>query len=430
MTPVFDVIDVVGLGDGGLEELPPRSRTLIRSARVLVGGRRHLDLVPNVPGQQRHTWPSPLLKGLPVLLAELGLTMTYAVPPAPARTPAGESRGGVVALASGDPLRSGIGSTLVRMLGAERVRIHPWLSSDTLARARMGWSAEECEVLTVVGRSVEQLRAHLDPGARLVVLCSDGLTPARVAALLVGEGCGDSALTAWWHLGGVAEGSRRAPAYRWDEDPTPDLVVVCVEVEAIQARRRAALGTAPGLPEAAYDSDGQLTKRDARASALAHLRPHRGGVLWDLGAGTGTVGLEWARAAAGATTLAVERRPDRAGRIRSNASRLGVPDRVEVLEADVLEAVSVDRPSPDAVFIGGGLTLELLAAAWVRLVPGGRLVAHAVTLEAEQVLVAAWRQHGGDLTRLAVEHAEPLGRLTGWRPARPIVQWSACKEAP
>lgn len=413
---VTGVIDIVGIGDGGWADLPSSARDLVTCASTVVGGRRHLALLPSVPGQRRRSWPSPLRAALPGLLAELG-----AAEAAP---------GDLVVLASGDPLRSGVGTTIVGLLGADLVRVHPAVSSPALARARLGWAAEETVVLTLVGRGLDLLRRDLDPGARLVLLCSSGADPAAIAALLRAEGCGASVMHALWHLGGPAEGRRTATADHWGDDPTPDLVVVAVEVDPAGARMRGALGVAPGLPESAFDTDGQLTKRDVRASALAHLRPWRGAVLWDLGAGTGTVGLEWARLAPGARTVAVERDPDRAARVSANAHALGVPRTVEVVVADVLDSVrSGALPDPDAVFVGGGLSPDLLAALIERCPPGTRLVAHAVTLGTEALLVQACLDHGGTLTRLAIEHARPLGRHLSWTPARPVVQWSCVLRA-
>ncbi|GAA5160361.1 precorrin-6y C5,15-methyltransferase (decarboxylating) subunit CbiE [Ornithinimicrobium tianjinense] len=407
------MIDVVGLGEAGWEVLDGRARGLVTGARVLLGGRRHLGLVPAVAGQERHTWPSPLRAGLSGLLAEIEV-----------------DRGGVVALASGDPLRSGVGTTLVDLLGAAAVRIHPALSSETLARARMGWSAETTDVVTAVGRDLRAVLPLLAPGARVVVLCSDGADPARLAALLTDRGFGMATLTTLWRLGGVDEGSRTGSAASWPAgELTPDLVLCCVEVPL----GAAAAGPAPGRPEDAFDHDGQITKRDVRASALAHLRPTAGAHLWDLGAGSGSVGLEWCLAAPRATCTAVERDPARVDRIRCNADDLGVGARLSVVAAGLSEAPFADLPSPDAVFVGGGLSAAVLDAVRPHVPVGGRLVAHAVTLETEAVLVAAradlvragW---DAELTRLTVEHARPLGRYLSWTPARPVVQLSALRK--
>lgn len=407
------MIDVVGIGEGGDVDLTAHCKALVLGATILLGGPRHLDLVPEMPGQTRRPWPSPLRAGLPALLAEIDATSA--------------EPGQLVALASGDPLLSGIGTTLVGLLGAEVVRIHPAVSSETLARARMGWSFEEAVTLTVVGRSVHAVLRHLHPGARLVVLCSDGATPAAIADLLCDAGCGDSVLTAWWHLGGPSEDSRTGIANEWPTAQLSSLVLLCVEVDRDGALRRPALGLAPGRPETAFEHDRQISKRDVRASAIAHLRPAPGQHLWDLGAGSGAVGIEWALSAPTATVSAVEHDPARAARIATNADRCGVPADVTVTTSDVLPAIDA-LPRPDAVFVGGGLTHELLDGAWARMSVGGRFVAHAVTLGTEAVLVSAYGRYGGDLTRINIEHAEPLGRHLSWKPARPVVQWSATKE--
>lgn len=410
---VARVIDVVGLGDGGFADLAAASRRIVLGAKVLLGGQRHLALVPPVEGQVRVPWPRPLAPSLAGLLEEHGAV-------------GGPTEAAVVVLASGDPLRSGIGTTLVNLLGADAVRVHPALSAATLARARMGWSAETTAVVTVVGRSLAPIRSHLDPGERLVVLCAGGATPATVAALLCDANCGESVLTAWWHLGGPSEGGRTATASRWEPTPTPDLVVLCILVDPEGALGRPSLGPAAGRPEAAFDHDGQITKRDLRASAVAHLRPVRGAHLWDLGAGSGAVGIEWALAAPRARTTAVERDPLRANRIRYNATKLGAEPAVQVVTAETADAMTLLDP-PDAVFFGGGLTTDLVDRAWAALTPGGRIVAHAVTLATEAAVVDACTRLGGVLTRIAVEHARPLGVHLSWTPSRPVVQWSATK---
>ena len=405
------MIDVVGLGDSGWEGLPDELRRTVAGAAVLLGGRRHLELVPERPRQDRRTWPSPLRDGLPAVLAEV------------------QGRGPVVALASGDPLRSGIGTTLVELLGADAVRIHPAVSSDTLARARMGWSAEGSEVVTLVGRDLRRIVPHLLPGARLVVLCADGTGPARLAELLVDAGLGASTLTARWHLGGPREGALAARADEWNLARTPDLVVACLEVRAAPTAgfRFDALGPAPGRPEDAFAHDGQITKRDVRASALAHLRPAPGAHLWDLGAGNGSVALEWCLAADRATVTCVERDATRAQRIRDNAAALGLAGRVDVVVGDTGSTDLAMLPTPDAIFVGGGLDPDLLDRAWSSLRPGGRLVAHAVTLEGDAALIGRHARTGGELTRLSVERAVPLGRFLSWTPARTVTQLAAIR---
>ena len=396
------MIEVVGIGDDGWAALPRHHQELVLRAPVVLGGVRHLAQLPPIEGQRRESWPTPLRTQLPALLADVG-------------------SGGVVVLASGDPLTSGVGTTLIELLGRDRVRIHPSISSETLARARMGWPAEETTVVSVVGRSPERLRRHLDPGARLVVLCADGSTPAAVAELLTGEGCGGSTMTAWWHLGGPSEGSRSGTARDWDSTPTPDLVILALEVDVL-ATMRPAVGPAPGRPEDAFDHDGQITKRDVRASALSRLQPTPGEHLWDVGAGSGSIGIEWMRAHPSCRTTAIEGHEERAARIERNAARLGVPG-LRVVRGKAPEALA-GLYAPDAVFIGGGATVPgVLDCCLEALKPGGRIVVHGVTLETEQCIAAAHRAHGGELTRLSVETSSPIGRFTGWTPARTITQW-------
>ncbi|WP_427385106.1 precorrin-6y C5,15-methyltransferase (decarboxylating) subunit CbiE [Janibacter sp. G56] len=405
------MIDVVGIGDDGWVGLDEGRRGLVRDAATVLGGRRHLDLVAEqtAPGADVRAWPSPLRPALPGLVE------------------AAEATGGVVVLASGDPLRSGIGSTLIDLLGADRVRIHPAISADTLARARQGWSAEETVVVTTVGRDLRAVLPHLAPGARIVVLCSGGSDPARLGGMLTDHGWGATQLTARWHLGGPDEGALATRADAFTET-TADLVVCCLDVRSDAATvAGGTAGTMPGRAEDFIEHDGQVTKRDVRASALARLRPTPGAHLWDLGAGNGTVALEWCLGADRATATCVEQDPTRAERIIANAAALGLAGRVEVVQADLANTDLGGLPQPDAVFVGGGASEPVLEAAWSALPPGGRLVAHAVTLGGEATLLATHGCTGGDLTRLTVERAAPLGRHLSWTPARAVVQLAVIK---
>ncbi len=403
------VIDVVGIGDDGWAGLDEGRRRLVADAATLIGGRRHLDLVAGHvrPGAELVPWPRPLRQALPGLL---------------------EAKGDVVVLASGDPLRSGIATTLIDLLGPDEVRVHPAVASDALARARQGWSAEETTVVTTVGRQLRAVLPQLSVGARVVVLCSDGEDPARLGALLTENGWGATVLTARWHLGGVGEGARADRADAFD-GATADLVVCCLEVRADDLAARAVnAGSVPGRPEDFIEHDGQLTKRDVRASALARLRPTPGAHLWDLGAGNGSVALEWCLAAERATATCIERDPARAQRIRDNADALGLAERVDVVAGDTTTVDLTGLAAPDAVFVGGGLEEDVLARAWESLDLGGRLVAHAVTLEGESALLTTHDRVGGELTRLAVERAVPLGRFLSWTPSRTVVQLAAIKD--
>ncbi|TDQ55055.1 precorrin-6y C5,15-methyltransferase (decarboxylating) subunit CbiE [Actinorugispora endophytica] len=395
------VITVVGVGADGWEGLAPASRAAVESAEVVVGGARHLGLVPDT-GAVRETWPSPLASGLPALLER--------------------HRGRRMAvLASGDPLLSGVGTTLVGLLGPDRVEVLPAVSSVALARARMRWSAESVDVVTLVGRDADAVRRSLTPGRRLVVLSSDGATPAAVAARLVEHGLGASRMTVLADLGGDRESRADAVAAEWGERPAPALNVVCVEVAT-----GGGFALTPGLPDDAFEHDGQITKRDLRVAAVCALGPRPGALLWDVGAGAGSVAVEWLRADARCRAVAVERDPGRAERVGRNAARLGVPS-LRVVRGSAPDALA-GLEEPDAVFVGGGASNPgVLDACWSALRPGGRMVVHAVTLETEAGLVRRWRRHGGELVRLSVERAAPLGSFTGWEPARPVVQWAATK---
>jgi precorrin-6Y C5,15-methyltransferase (decarboxylating) len=398
-------IVVVGIGADGWDGLSPRARRAVEHADVLRGSTRQLALVPDEVGGERVPWPSPMAPALE------GLLHAH-----PGRR--------VLVLASGDPMLSGIGTALVRLHGAGAVEVVPHPSSVTLACARLGWAVEDTAVVSVVGRPVELLTPHVTPGRRVLVLGSDGRTPADVAALLVRLGYGASRMTSLAQLGGPAERAFDGTAADWPHDDTDPLVVTAVE--AIPDPGTVVLPTAPGLPDDAFEDDGQLTKREVRAVTLSRLVPVPGRLLWDVGGGAGSVGIEWMRTHATCRAVAVEVRPDRAERIRRNAVRLGVPG-LQVVEGRAPEALD-GLPAPDAVFVGGGATAPgLLEACWAALPPGGRLVVNAVTVESEAVLAAWFARVGGDLVRLAVQRAEPVGGFTGWKAAMPVTVWSAGK---
>jgi len=392
------VIEVIGLTALGWEELPDRLRTLVRRAEVVLGSPRLLDLVPPFPGQQRLPWPSPLRPGLPDLLDGL-------------------SGRPVIALASGDPLVAGIGSTLIELLGRDRVRVHPAVSSVALARARMGWSGESVQVVRL-GDDVDLLRRWLSPGCRLIVLSRDAGSPDAVARLLVEAGFGASRLTVLSDLGADTASRMDTTADAW-LGTAPALNLVCLECVG------EAWSLVPGLPDEAFDHDGQLTKRDLRASALAHLAPQPGQLLWDVGAGAGSIAIEWLRSHPSCQAVAVERDQQRVKRIEANARRLGVPG-LGVVHGEA-PAELVGLPQPDAIFVGGGATAEVVDACWSELPTGGRLVVHAVTVETETLITERWRRLGGELTRIGVERLERIGGHHGWKPSRAVVPWSVSK---
>ncbi|MCW2799753.1 MAG: cobalamin biosynthesis bifunctional protein CbiET [Aeromicrobium sp.] len=398
-------VTVVGIGADGWAGLPDASKALLEAADVILGGSRHLSMLPAAPAQVREPWPSPLREGLPALLEKFD----------------GQT---VVALASGDPLVSGIATTLVDLIGSDAVTVVPALSSVALARARMRWSAESTEVVTLVGRDPHLVARSLAPGLRLLVLSSDGTTPAVVAGLLSEAGYGASPMSVLADLGSDHESRTDGVAASWGQAESPALNVVAVELISDGARL---LGFTAGLPDDTFDHDGQLTKRDVRASALARLAPMPGQLLWDVGAGAGSVAIEWMRAHPACRAIAIEARDDRVVRIAANAGSLGVPG-LAIVTGHAPEALS-GLEDPDAIFVGGGANEPgLLDACWAALRPGGRLVVHGVTLETETTLARRYAELGGELTRLRIEHAAPIGSFTGWTPSRTITQWAVTKD--
>jgi len=416
----FKTVTVVGIGADGWAGLSPRSKAAIEQAGVLVGGPRQLALLPEAVPGRRIPLPSPLQPGLSELVAAQAGSAQAGTEHAHAGTE--QAHAALVVLASGDPMFYGIGATLVRLLGAAQVTVLPHPSSVSLAAARLGWPLDDVDVVSLVGRPRELLHPLLQPGRRVLALTAETTAAADVRALLDARGYGGSQVTVLADLGGEQEVVEPA-------DSTPHGRLAIVAIECRLDVGVALLPRVPGLPDEAFEPDGQITKREIRALALAALAPVPGQLLWDVGAGSGSVGIEWMRVHPASRAIAVEPRPDRRERIARNAATLGVPGLVVVAGAapDALSGL----PQPDAVFIGGGVTTGgVVAACWDALPVGGRLVANAVTIEGQAVL-ADWRHRlGGTLTRIGVERADALGTFTTWRPALPVVQWSVRRESP
>ena len=395
-------VTVLGIGADGWRSLTEDARAVLTAATAIAGSPRQLALLPELPAR-RVPLPVPLLDKLDELIRD---------------------NPGLCVLASGDPTMHGIGATLARRLGAAAVRIVPGVSSVALACARLGWPQQEVTVVSLVNQPAEATLAGLQPGGRLIVLCRDRHTPPAVARLLTEHGWGASELTVLERLGAPEERmTEPVPAQTLTASAPADLCVL-----AISARPGpgAVSGRTPGLPDSAYETDGQITRREIRALALAVLRPAPGALLWDVGAGSGSIGIEWMRADPLARAIAVEARPERAERAGRNAAALGVPG-LRVITG-IAPAALAGLPDPDAVFIGGGLTADgVLAACWQRLPPGGRLVAHAVTIESETLLHGWQRAHGGELVKVGVSYCEPLGGFSTWRPALPVTQYQVTR---
>ena len=393
-------ITVVGIGADGWSGLSGTAVSAVTSAEVVFGSARQLEMLPASVGAHRVAWPSPLLPALPGLLADH----------------AGRA---ICVLASGDPMFHGIGATLARVAGPSALRVLPHPSSASLAAARLGWPLAEVDVLSLVDRPVAALRRLVNPGRRILVLGAPALP--EVASVLVERGFGDSPVTVLSRLGSADEAIVSGTAADWPHPPGDPLHVI-----AISCGHGPSVPVVPGLPDRLYDTDGQLTKREVRAVTLAALGPAPGELLWDVGAGSGSIGIEWMRAHPACRAVAVEPSPERAARITANAAALGVPGlRVVVGRAP---AALAGLPAPAAIFIGGGLTGDGVVEACLAALPdGGRLVANAVTVESEAVLAAWYAKLGGEMTRIAVQRASPVGGFTGWRPAMPVTIWSVVR---
>ncbi|MBL6936017.1 MAG: precorrin-6y C5,15-methyltransferase (decarboxylating) subunit CbiE [Alphaproteobacteria bacterium] len=391
---------VIGIGEDGLDGLSARCRHYVEEAEVLVGGARHLAFVPPSTAE-RLTWSTPFSGTLDAIASHK------------------DKR--VVVLASGDPMEYGVGVALARRFSADEMTVFPAAGAFSLACARLGWSRAEVETLTLHGRPLALLNASLRPGARLLILSEDGATPAAVATALRDKGYGPSRLVVLARLGGPHEERRDGTAEDWDDAPCHDLNTMAVECRI--EKGALALPRVPGLHDTAFLNDGQLTKQTVRSATLAALVPLPGALLWDVGAGSGSIAIEWLRAEPTSQAVAVERDPVRAGRVVENAEALGVP-RLEVITGEAPQALAGLAP-PDAVFVGGGVSGEgLLEACWEALAPGGRLVANAVTEKGKDRLAAFFSAEGGRLTRIAVSHAEPGSGDTPlvWRDKHPVTQ--------
>jgi len=396
-------LTIAGVGEGGAADMTPAARAAVEGAEVVIGAERHLRMFPGA-GRERLAWPRPFDPMIERLRALRGRR--------------------VCVLATGDPCWYGVGALLAGHFARDEVSILPAPSAFSLACARLGWRLEAVETLSLHGRPVESLHAWLSPGARLLALSRDGRTPAAAARLLAGCGYGPSRLVVLERLGGPRERLHEAVAAGWGERAVDDLNILAIECAAeggTPLRPRT-----PGLPDDAFRHDGQLTKREARALTLAALAPLPGQRLWDVGAGCGSIAIEWMRAARGAQAVAIERDAARRALIAENAAALGVPG-LDIVAGEAPAALT-GLPVPDAVFVGGGLTGSgLLERCFEALAPGGRLVANAVSVEGEQALARAQVVLGGELVRLEVARSAPVGRYRGWRPLMPVTQLAAAK---
>jgi precorrin-6Y C5,15-methyltransferase (decarboxylating) len=397
-------LSIIGIGEDGAAALSPAAQALIAQAGLVVGGQRHLDLLGDLVKGERRAWPSPMHDAFPAILARRG-------------TP-------VAVVASGDPFFYGVGSVLAALVPADEMICLPGLSAFSLAANRLGWAQQDCALITLHGRALERVLPVLQPNARILALSWDGATPGKLAELLVRYGFGDTQMIVCEAMGGPHERMRSVLTKDFSLTAVSPLNLIALDIPACPGAR--AIPLVPGLRDEWFEHDGQLTKREVRAVTLMALEPRRGALLWDIGAGSGSVGIEWMLAHPDNRAIAIERDPVRAARIARNAASLGVPD-LKIVEGAAPAALA-DLPKPDAVFIGGGATRAgVIDAAWTALLSGGRLVVNGVTIETQAELGARFKALGGDLRIIQISHAEPVGGFHGMRPAMAVTQWAVAK---
>lgn len=395
-------LSLIGLGEDGPAGLSPEALAALEDAEIVFGGDRHIALVGAVPGELR-PWPQPFRNALPQILAERGRK--------------------VCVLATSDPFHYGIGNSLARALSPQEMRVLPQISSFAMACNRLRWPQEECALVSLHGRTLYRIVPHLQPGARILALSWDETTPRAVAELLTQRGLGASRIVVMEALAGAGERVRETRADAFGLDDILPLNLIAVEVVA--GRDARILPLAPGLDEDWFAHDGQITKSEIRAITIAALAPHAGEMLWDVGAGSGSVAVEWCQRHSSNRAVAFEAKAERAQRIARNKIELGG---LSIQIAGEAPAGFAGCAAPDAIFIGGGLTNDgLFEAAWAALKPGGRLVANVVTIEGEAKLAALHAAHGGSLRRIAIDRLAPVGGKHGWRPAMPVTQWRVTK---
>jgi precorrin-6Y C5,15-methyltransferase (decarboxylating) len=397
-------LSVVGIGEDGLSGLSAIARSLLDRAQVVVGGARHLAMLSAEDTREQLLWASPLQTTIDEIVRRRGQS--------------------VCVLASGDPMCQGIGVTLSRQIPIAEMTVIPAASAFSLACARLGWALADVETFSLTNRPIASIALSLYPGARLLVLSADRHTPALVAEFLTERGFGSSLMTVFERMGGDSERRIEEVVAAWEATDLADLNTIAIEVAA--DRETVIFPRTVGLPDAAYRHDGQLTKRESRAVTLSSLAPIPGELLWDVGAGCGSIAIEWMRSHRGCRAIAIERHPTRLQYIAENASNLGVPE-LKIIAGEAPEALA-NLPQPDAIFIGGGVTAAaLLESCWNALGEGGRLVVNAVTIESELTVLQWHSLHGGELIRIGIQRVSAIGSFQGWKPLASVTQWAVVK---
>ena len=396
-------LSIIGIGEDGVEGLSPTARRLVEEAAVVFGGARHLALAGSIVNGEPVVWPSPIEAAFPRIVAMRGRP--------------------VVILASGDPFHFGVGKQLAAIVAPQEFLCVPQPSAFSLAAAQLGWALQDVRTVSLHGRELASVVRHLQPGARVLALSWDGSTPGKLAQLLRDRGLGDTRLTILENMGGPGQRVHHTTAKAGVAGDLAALNTIALEVVAGAGSKISTL--APGRNDVSFENDGQLTKPEVRAITIAALEPRYGELLWDIGLGAGSIAIEWLLCDASLRAVGIEENAARADIAARNAATLGTPE-LRIVHGRAPESLQ-GLSAPDAVFIGGGLGDGVLAPAWAALKPGGRIVANAVTLEAENTLLIAFQQLGGELSRIDVARADKLGALHGWRPAFPITQWRAVK---
>lgn len=403
------VVAVLGIGEDGLAGLSQTAREILDTATVIAGAKRHLAMLPDDDTRERRAWSKDLVGDI----SKLGEAATSET---------------ICVLASGDPLCHGIAIRMIDVLGKGAVRVIPHPGAFSLAAAHMGWSLSDpmLRTISVHALPLAALRRAIQPEVKLLILSRNGSSPKDICETLKDMGYSNSPVTVLERIGGDNEARADALAkdgFKQDFDNLNTVAVSCVLDDGVSA-----LSRAPGLPDDAFDHDGTITKREVRAVTLAALAPKPGEVLWDVGAGNGTIAIEWLRVEPAARAVAVEHDAERLERIRINADNLGVPE-LEVVAGMFPDALTDIANPPDAIFIGGGISedTDVLTTAYDSLKPGGRLVANAVSIEAQGHLMTVARVLGGELVRIGISQAAPLGRLTAMKHAIDVLQWRVVK---
>lgn len=414
---------LIGMGADGLDGLSVQARQYLEEADVLVSSARLFSLMPE-DGRPRIHWASPLRGTLPAINAHKGKT--------------------VAVIATGDPLCYGVGSWLLTKFSLEDMVIIPGTSAFALACARMGWAQQKTKLITLHGRDDSTIRDVIAPNQNIVVLSENASTPKIVSDQLQKMGFGTSSMTVFTHMDGpgeqrfdaVADQATKTFDKAFEDDDAHDLNAIAISCVASSGAR--VLSRAAGLPDDAFAPFGKMTKRELRALAIAKLAPQVGDVLWDVGAGSGSVSVEFLRLAPGGVAHTFDTDANAQAYQLENAQNFGLPNlMMSCRNAMPLSSDGLVVPRPDALFLGGGIDQDVIRAAMEHLKAGGRLVAHAVTIESEVHLMTAFEQYGGSLTRISIARSEAIKKQTdansghefhGFKPAMTVTQWAFQKE--